>query len=137
MQTATHPMTSTKTALWSGWIISGLAAAFLIMDGGIKVLQLAPAVDATVQLGYPAGVVMPLGVLLLACLAVYLLPRTAPLGAILLTGYLGGAIATHVRVGSPLFSFVFPLIVGALIWGGLALRDARVRALLRPEDKPA
>ncbi len=137
MQTATHPSASAKTALWSGWIISGLAAAFLIMDGGIKVLQLAPAVEATVQLGYPAGVVMPLGVLLLACLAVYLIPRTAPIGAVLLTGYLGGAIATHVRVGSPLFSFVFTLIIGALIWGGLALRDARVRALLRPQDKPA
>lgn len=86
--------------------------------------------DASAQLGYGAGLTLGIGILELACLAVYLLPRTAPLGALLLTGYLGGAVATQVRVGSPLFSVVFPLLLGALLWGGLTLRERRVRALL-------
>ena len=86
------------------------------------------------QLGYPVGLTLGIGVLELACLAAYALRRTAPLGALLLTGYLGGAVATHVRAGSPLFSVVFPLIIGALLWGGLYLRDRRLRALLQPLD---
>ena len=116
-------------ALWAGRVLSALAALFLAFDGAIKVLQLAPAVEGSAQLGYAADVTLGLGCLQLVCLAVYLLPRTAPLGASLLTGYLGGAIATHVRFGSPLFSLVFPVIIGALLWIGLYLRDARVRAL--------
>jgi hypothetical protein len=87
-------------------------------------------VDASAKLGYGAGLTLGIGILELACLAVYLFPRTAPLGALLLTGYLGGAVATHLRAGSPLFSVVFPLLLGALLWGGLALRERRVRALL-------
>ena len=124
---ATRPAPKT---LWIDRTLSDLAVLFLIFDGTIKVLQLAPAVDATVQLGYPAGVVLGLGLVELLCLALYVLPRTAFAGAILLTGYLGGAIATHVRIGSPVFSLVFPVMIGALLWGGLVLRDARVRALL-------
>jgi hypothetical protein len=89
-------------------------------------------VEATTQLGYAAGLVAGIGVLELARLPVYAFPRTAPLGAILLTGYLGGAIATQVRAGSPLFSVVFPVLIGTLLWGGLVLREARVRALLLP-----
>ena len=82
-------------------------------------------------LGWPVSLAIPLGILLLSCLALYAIPRTAVLGAILLTGYLGGAVATHVRVADPLFSHVlFPVYVGAMLWGGLYLRDARLRALI-------
>jgi hypothetical protein len=116
--------------LWAGRIVSGLAVLFLAFDGIIKVLQISAATEGTAQVGYSADVVLPLGLLLLACLALYLLPRTAPLGAILLTGYLGGAIATHVRVESPAFSLIFPVLLGAFLWVGLYLRDARVRGLV-------
>ncbi len=115
---------------WTGRVLSAMAILFLIFDGAIKVLQLAPAVDGSVQLGYPADLTLGLGLLELACLAVYVLPRTAFLGAVVLTGYLGGAIASQVRIDAPLISVVFPLIVAALLWGGLSLRDARLRALL-------
>jgi hypothetical protein len=134
MQAALQPASNvapvSSTRRWAGRVVSALAVLFLIFDGGIKVLQLAAAVDGSVQLGYPAHLVLGLGLLELACLAVYVLPRTSFLGAVLLTGYLGGAVATHVRIGSPTFSVVFPLLLGALLWGGLALRDSRLRALL-------
>jgi len=130
MLAATHPVPAIKTTIWAGRIISALAILFLTFDSIIKVLNLAPAVEATTQLGYPASLVIGLGLLELACLIVYVIPRTSVLGAILLTGYLGGAIATQVRAGSPLFSVVFPLIISALIWGGLFLRDERLRALI-------
>ena len=119
-----------KTVLWIGRVLSGLAVLFLLLDGVMKVLGMAPAVEATTRLGYPADTVAGIGFLLLVCLVVYVVPKTSVLGAILLTGYLGGAIATHVRAGEPLFSAVFPLIMGALIWGGLFLREPRLRALL-------
>jgi hypothetical protein len=119
-----------RTAVWGGRLVSGLAVLFLLFDTVIKLLTLAPAVEATTQLGYAASLVAVIGLIELACLAVYVIPRSAILGAILLTGYLGGAVATHVRAGSPLFSVVFPLIIGALVWGGLLLRDARLRSLL-------
>ena len=91
----------------------------------------APVVEGTVQLGYPESVLLGLGIVLLTCTVLYMIPRTAILGAILLTGYLGGAIATHVRVGSPLFSHtLFPVYVALLIWGGLYLRDDRLRSLI-------
>jgi hypothetical protein len=123
--------TISRRARWAGRIISGLAVVFLTFDAVIKVLALGPAVQGSVQLGYPASTVFGIGLVLLACLAAYLVPRTSALGAILLTGYLGGAVATHVRVGNPLLSHVlFPIYVAALIWGGLYLRDRRVRALL-------
>ena len=130
MQAATQTVPAAKTTVWAGRIISALAVLFLIFDSVIKVLSMAPAVESTTQLGYPASLVVGIGILEIACLAVYVIPRTAVLGAILLTGYLGGAIATQVRAGSPLFSIVFPVIVGALIWGGLFLREARLRALI-------
>ena len=120
---------STKT-VWAARIVSAIPVLFLIFDGAIKVLKLAPAVESTVQLGYPVGVIVGLGLVELACLAVYVVPRTAALVAILLTGYLGGAIATHVRIGSPMFSMIFPVMIGALLWGGLFLRDERLRELL-------
>jgi hypothetical protein len=130
LHTTTHTAPVSTARTWTGRIISALAVLFLLFDGAIKVFQLAPAVEASAQLGYSAPVTLGLGILTLACLAVYLLPRTAPLGAVLLTGYLGGAIATHVRLGSPAFSVAFPLLLGALLWGGLSLRDARLRALI-------
>jgi hypothetical protein len=114
-----------------GRALSAVAVAFLLFDSVGKLLELAPVVAGTTQLGYPEGVVRTLGVILLLCVVIHLIPRTSVLGAILLTGYLGGAVATHVRVGSPLLTHVlFPVYVAALIWGGLLLRDARVQRAL-------
>lgn len=110
--------------------MSALAILFLIFDGVIKVIQHPEAVGPTVQLGYSADLVLGIGLIELVCLAVYLIPQTSVLGAILLTGYLGGAVATQVRAGSNLFSVVFPVIIGALVWGGLWLRDNRLHPLL-------
>jgi hypothetical protein len=122
--------TSSRGRLWTGRVLSALAVAFLVFDAVIKVAKLAVAVEGTTQLGYPERVVAGIGTIELVCLAIYVIPRTAVLGAVLLTGYLGGAVATHVRVGSPLFSHVlFPIYVGLMIWGGLYLRDERLRAL--------
>ena len=131
--TRTAARSSSRARLWTGRIITGFTVLFLLFDSAIKLFRLPVAVEGTVKVGYPASVVFGLGVVLLACLAVYLIPRTAIFGAVLLTGYLGGAIATHVRVSDPLFSHVlFPIYVAALVWGGLYLRDPRVRALIAP-----
>jgi DoxX-like family len=120
-----------KGRLWTGRIMSALPALFLLVDGIGKLIKPAPVVEGTVQLGYPESVLLGLGIVLLTCTILYTIPRTAILGAILLTGYLGGAIATHVRVGSPLFSHIlFPVYLAVLIWGGLYLRDERLRALI-------
>jgi len=121
---------SNKSSLWGGRILSALPVLFLLLDGIMKVVKPAFVVEATVQLGYPESVIVALGVVLVACTILYLIPRTAVLGAILLTGYLGGAVATHVRVGGPLFSILMPVILGAMLWGGLYLRDERVRSLV-------
>jgi hypothetical protein len=130
MLATTQAVPTIKTTIWAGRILSAFAMLFLAFDMIIKVLNLAPAVEATTQLGYPAGLVVTIGTIELVCLAVYSIPRTSVLGAILLTGYLGGAIATQVRAGAPLFSVIFPVIIGALIWGGLFLRSERLRALV-------
>lgn len=117
--------------LWAGRALSGVAAAFLLFDAAGKLMRVAPVVEGTVQLGYPESAVLPIGVLLLLGVALYLIPRTSVLGAIYLAGYLGGAVATHVRVGSPLATHVlFPVYVAAFVWGGLALRSPRLLALL-------
>jgi len=130
MQPANHNPTASKT-LWGGRVLSALAILFLLFDSVIKVLKLSPAVEGTVQLGYPEGVVVGIGIIELVCLALYVIPRTSVLGAILFTGYLGGAIATHVRIGSPLLTHtLFPIYVAALIWGGLILREDRLRVLI-------
>ncbi|HEU4695316.1 MAG TPA: DoxX family protein [Vicinamibacterales bacterium] len=114
-----------------GSILTGLVSAFLAFDVVLKVLQLAPAVETTTQLGYPVETILWIGVIELVFLVLYLVPRTSILGAVLLTGYLGGAIATHVRVGSPLLGYTFfPIYVAAMVWGGIYLRDARLRTLL-------
>ena len=107
------------------------SSLFLTFDTVIKVLLLAPAVKGTTELGYPAGTVLWIGIIELACIVLYLVPRTSVLGALLLTGYFGGAIATHVRVGSPLLSHtLFPVYVALMLWGGLYLRESRLRELV-------
>lgn len=120
-----------RKALWAGRSMSGFVALFLAFDASMKVMNVPAAVEGTAQLGYPVSVITGLGLVQIVCLIAYLVPRTAVLGALLWTGYLGGAIATHVRVGNPLFSHtLFPIYVAALLWGGLWLRDRRLRALL-------
>jgi hypothetical protein len=116
--------------LWAGWSMSALPALFLLVDGVMKLVRPAVVVETTLQLGYPESVILGLGIVLLACTVLYLIPATSVLGAILLAGYLGGAVATHVRVGDGLFPICFPVVLGALLWGGLVLRDSRLRALL-------
>lgn len=118
-----------KGAKWAGSIVGGLAALFMIVDGVMKLVKPEIVVKTTVELGYSEGVITPLGIVLLLCTLLYLIPQTAVLGAILLTGYLGGAVATHVRFGSDAFSLVFPVIMGTLFWLGIYLRDARLRQL--------
>ena len=119
---------------WAGLIVSAIPILFLLMDGVMKLVKPAVVVDATKELGYPENTIIGLGITLLVCTILYAIPRTSVLGAILLTGYLGGAVATHVRVhgaarGS-LFEILFPAIVGVLVWGGLYMRDERLRALI-------
>jgi len=119
-----------NTRVWIGRIASGLPALFLLVDGVMKLIKLAVVVETTMKLGYAESTILPLGLLLIACTIVYLITRTAVLGAILLTGYLGGAVATHVRAAEGSFPIVFPVIFGTLIWLGLYLRDTRLQALL-------
>ncbi len=122
--------TSTRTR-WAGRILTGVAVLFLTFDTVFKLFATKEAVEGTVQLGWSAHHLPILAGIEFVCLALYLIPRTAPLGAVLWTGYLGGAIATHLRIDNPLLSHtLFPIYVAALLWGGLYLRDARVRALL-------
>jgi hypothetical protein len=133
MQSAAQPASapvSNKT-LWTGRIITALAVVFMLFDSVIHLLKIAPVVKAFAQLGYPLSLALGIGIVELISVVAYAVPRTSILGAILLTGYLGGAIATQVRIGAPLFSTVlFPVYVGMLIWGGLFLREERLRALV-------
>jgi hypothetical protein len=119
------------TAYWTGLVMSGLVIAFLLFDAAIKLVPMSVVTETMTALGYPAGLERGLGILTLVCALLYAVPRTAVLGAILLTGLCGGAMATHLRAGSPLFShLLFGLYLGLLVWGGLYLRDARLRALI-------
>ena len=130
MSTTPHIATSTTSMIRIGWIMSGLVVVFLVFDGTTKLMMITPVVNATVGIGYPVDVIRPLGIICLACAILYGMPRTAVLGAILLTGFLGGAVASKVRLEDPLFSQVlFGVYVGVLAWGGLYLRDGRLRAL--------
>jgi len=124
----TQPVRALKAMLWAGRIITGLVVAFLLFDSGIKALKLAPAVEGTARLGYPVTVVLPLGIALLVCTVLYVIPRASILGAILLTGYLGGATASLVRLED--HWFLFPGGFAVLVWGGLFSRDERLRALI-------
>lgn len=130
MPSDTHTAPVSNKMLWAGRIMSAVPALFLLVDGVMKLMKPAVVVQATVQLGYPESVILGLGIVLLACTILYLIPLTSVLGAILLTGYLGGAVATHVRVGDGLFPTFFPIILSTLLWGGLVLRDGGLRALL-------
>ena len=122
---------SAKKRSIAGYVLTAFVALFLTFDTVMKVLQLAPAMQGTTELGYPASAVLVIGVIELACLVLYLVPRTSVLGALVLTGYLGGAIATHVRIGSPLLTHtLFPIYVALMVWGGLYLRESRLRVLL-------
>ena len=122
---------SSNQRVWAGRILSGLVVLFLLPDAIIKFIRPAPVVDAFAHLGLPLSNAVTIGIILLICTALYVIPRTSVLGAILLTGYLGGAVATHLRVGDPLFSHVlFPTYLGVLLWLGLYLRDERLRVLL-------
>ena len=120
-----------KKTVWAGRIMSGLATLFLLLDAVMKVMKARVAVEGTVQVGYPESTVVGIGLSLLVSTLLYAIPRTSVLGAILVTGYLGGAVATNVRVSAPLFSYILtPVYVGVLVWGGLYLRDERVRAVV-------
>ena len=119
-----------KAELWTGRIMSAVPSLFLLVDGIMKLVKPAIVVDTTVQLGYPESAIIGLGIVLLASTVLYLVPATSVLGAILLTGYLGGAVATHVRVGAGTFEILFPVIVGALLWGGLFFLERRLRQLI-------
>jgi DoxX-like family len=131
MDSATQSNAPTKAQLWIGRILSTLVILFLTFDSVIKLLKLPMVEEASAKLGYVAPTVFHLGFVLLTCVVLYALPQTSILGAILLTGYLGGAVATHTRVGDPLFSHIlFPTYIGALLWLGLYLRNTRLRALV-------
>jgi hypothetical protein len=132
--TSADPRSSSSArALWAGRVLSGIAVLFLTFDTFIKFSGAKEAVEGTTQLGWQPHHLPILGAIELVCLVLYLVPRTAPLGALLWTGYLGGAIATHLRIDNPLFTHIlFPTYVAALLWGGLYLRDARVRAVVGP-----
>ncbi|MFN8600717.1 MAG: DoxX family protein [Candidatus Binatia bacterium] len=117
--------------LWTGRVLGGLCILFLVFDSIGKIVRVDPVVQGTVELGYPDTVLVPLGLVLLASTILYAIPATAVLGAILVTGYLGGAVATHVRVGNPLLTHtLFPVWLGIALWGALWLRDPRLRALV-------
>ena len=125
-----HATRSTTNHRWAARIITGIPVLFLAFDVAIKMIQPPAVAEASAKLGLPIELSIPIGLVLLGCLALYLVPRTAPLGAVLLTGYLGGAVLAHVRVGDPMFSHIlFPVYVGAFLWTGLYLRDDRVRRL--------
>ncbi len=132
MATQTIPVTAPKGQLWTGWVISILPALFLLLDAGMKLVKPEFVVTKTTELGYAEQVIVPLGVVLLISTVLYLLPQTAGIGAILLTGYLGGAVDAHVRNvhNDGAFGIVFPVIFGVLLWTGLVLRDERLRSVL-------
>lgn len=129
--TTTDTKSGSGAARWAGRILTGLTGLFLTFDVVIKLVDHPAVHEASVTLGLPDSLAKPVALILAACLALYLAPRTAPIGAVLLTGYLGGAVLVHARVGSPLLSHtLFPIYVGAVLWTGLYLRDERVRGLI-------
>lgn len=129
MQLATRIAPVTKKAIWTGRVISTLVVLFLLFDAALHLMKPAPVVDAFAQLGCPLHLAVGIGILEIVCVVLYAVPRTAVPGAILLTGYLGGAVAIQLRVGNPVFEIVFPVIVGALAWTGIFLRNDRLRNL--------
>lgn len=136
MLTATEPARSSRALVWTGRVLSGLGAAFMLLDGVMKLFKPSFVVEATTKLGYPEHVIVPLGIVLTVCTLLYLIPQTAVLGAMFLTGYLGGAVASHVRAGDGAFGVAFPIVFATILWGGLLLREPRLRALV-PWRRPA
>lgn len=125
-----HAAPASRAALWTGRLLTALTVLFLLFDGVAKVMKVAPVLEASARMEVPERVIPGLGVILIAATLIYAFPRTSLLGAIVLTGYLGGATWTHVRMGGPAFPMVFPGLVAAMVWGGLYLREPRLRALL-------
>ncbi len=131
MSTATQTAPVSKKQLWAGRILTALPILFLLLDGVMKLFSPAPVVEGMIKLGYPLSLTVTIGVILLISVVLYAIPRTSVLGAILLTGYLGGAVASNLRVGNPLFGYILaPVYVALFIWGGLYFRDERLRALI-------
>lgn len=121
---------NSKAMLWTGRVISALVILNLLVSGGFGLAKPQVAVQGTLALGFPEGSIVLMGALLTISTILYAIPRTTILGAILVTGYLGGAVAAHVRIGSGAFDTIFPVIMGAMVWGGLYLRDPRLRSFL-------
>lgn len=131
MQTMVQTSRPSNTALWIGRIMSGLVVAFMLLDGAMKLVPLDVVVTTSEQMGIPGSLARTLGIIGLICTVLYAVPRTSVLGAILLSGYLGGAMASHLRLGDPILTHtLYGLYLGLLAWGGLYLRDARLRALI-------
>jgi hypothetical protein len=128
MESTTSSAVISKPARWVGYVLSALAVLFMLFDGVVKFVPVAYT-QSFEGLGFPLDLATFVGILEIVCLIIYAIPRTSFLGAILLTGYLGGAVVLQVRVGAPAFNIIFPLLLGLLLWGGLLLRDARLRAL--------
>jgi DoxX-like protein len=131
MPSTTQTNPPSKRVLWTGRILSGAMIAFMIMDAVMHMTKIDPVVQASARLGFPLELVFGLGIVELVCTILYAYPRTSVLGAVLLTGYLGGAVAMHLRIGSSLFGeMLFPVYIGVLLWGGLYLREPRLHALI-------
>ena len=131
MITNLSPAPLSKVWVWTGRVLSGLIVVFMLVDGIGKVLKIQPVLDAFAEMNFPVKLAVPIGLIDIVCAVLFAIPRTAVLGAVLLTGLLGGAIATHFRLESPLFSHtLFGLYLGLIAWGALYLREPRLRALL-------
>jgi DoxX-like family len=130
MESTAQLIQVSKAKLWTGRVISGLVVLFMLFDGISKVMKPQKVIDATVRIGFPVTTIVGIGITLLVCTLLYVIPNTSILGAILLTGYLGGATAAQVRAGSPTFETVFPVIFGIFVWLGVYLREPRVRRLV-------
>jgi hypothetical protein len=125
-----EPLPISGKQIWTGRVLSILAILFFLMDSIMKLFKPAFVVQATVQLGYPESTILGIGTALLASTILYMIPRTAFFGAVLLTGYLGGAVASNVRINAPLFNILFPVVFACFVWAGLFLRNRRLRAIL-------
>jgi hypothetical protein len=130
MQSRTQAGPVSKGRLWTGRIISAVVVLFLLFDSITKVMKVRAVIEASALLGYPANAIVTIGIILLVCTLFYIIPQTAVLGAILLTGYLGGAVAANLRIGSAMFNTFFPIVFAALAWTGILLRESRLGALI-------
>ena len=130
MQSLTQAGPVSKGRLWTGRITSGLVVLFLLFDSITKVMKVRAVIEASAQLGYPVNAIVTIGIILLVCTVFYIIPQTAVLGTILLTGYLGGAVAANLRIGSAMFNTFFPIVFAALAWVGIFLREPRLGTVI-------